>query len=77
MAPRARPGCLRRPRKEPTLKAFIIGVATAIVLAVAVGFVLERYFSLDAEQAFSTPSARVGEENTAAARGWFPSHNDS
>jgi hypothetical protein len=62
-----------RPEHEPkTLKAFVIGLLTAVILAGAAGYVLERYFSLDAEMAFSTSSARVGEESSVEARGWFP-----
>jgi hypothetical protein len=50
------------------MKAFVIGVVLAVVLAVAAGFILEGYFSTDAEVAFSSPSARVGPENTVEHR---------
>jgi hypothetical protein len=50
------------------MKAFVLGVVVAVVLAVASGFVLEGFFSQDAEQAFSSPSARVGPEGTVEAR---------
>jgi hypothetical protein len=55
-------------RKEVAMKAFLVGAVLAVVLAVAAGFVLEGYFSRDAEQAFSSPSARVGPEGTVEAR---------
>lgn len=50
------------------MKAFIVAIVLAVVLAAAAGFVLEGYFSRDAEVAFSTPSARVGHESTVEAR---------
>jgi hypothetical protein len=53
------------------MKAFIVALAAAIVLAVAAGFVLEGYFSTDAEVAFATSGARVGEGSSPEARGWF------
>ncbi len=43
------------------MKAFLLGVIFAVGMAVVSGFVLEGYFSKDADAAFSTPSARVGE----------------
>ncbi len=41
------------------MKSFILGLVAAVVLAAGAGFVLEGYFSQDAAQAFSTPSARI------------------
>lgn len=43
------------------MKAFLIGSALAVLLAVASGFILEGYFAREAEEAFSAPSARVDE----------------
>lgn len=44
------------------MKSFIVGLVAAVVLAAAAGFVLEGYFSQDAEHAFATPTARVDHE---------------
>ncbi len=43
------------------MKAFLIGTALAVALAVASGFVLEGYFAQTAVDRFSAPSARVDE----------------
>lgn len=53
------------------MKAFVVAVVVTAALALAAGAVLEGYLSTDAEAAFATPSARVGHESTAEARGWF------
>jgi hypothetical protein len=50
------------------MRAFLVGALAALVLAVASGFVLEGWFSQDADQKFSSPSARVGSEPSAEAR---------
>ncbi len=43
------------------MKAFGMAVICAVLLAVVAGFVLEGTFSREADRAFSTPSARIGE----------------
>ncbi|MBP2316754.1 hypothetical protein [Azospirillum soli] len=43
------------------MKAFGLAVICAVLLAVVAGFVLEGTFSREADQAYSAPSARVGE----------------
>ena len=43
------------------MKAFGMALIFTVLLAVVAGFVLEGTFSREADQAFSTPSARVGE----------------
>ena len=53
------------------MKAFVVGAVLAVLLAVGASFVLEGYFSREADQAFSSPSARVGPGGTAEERGWF------
>ncbi|UEM04875.1 hypothetical protein JL101_005415 [Skermanella rosea] len=50
------------------MKMFILGALTAIVIAAGVGIVLSNYLTNPAYDAFSTPSARVGEESTADHR---------
>jgi hypothetical protein len=41
------------------VKSFILGLVAAVVLAAGAGFVLEGYFSQEAEQAFATSSTRI------------------
>lgn len=43
------------------MKAFGLAVIVAVLLAVVASVVLEGMFAREADQAFSTPSARVGE----------------
>jgi len=43
------------------MKAFGMALIFTVLLAVVAGFVLEGTFSREADQVFSTPSARVGE----------------
>lgn len=50
------------------MKAFAIGTALAVVIAIIAGIVLEGFLSRDAYLAFSSPGARVGHENSAEAR---------
>jgi hypothetical protein len=50
------------------MRAFLVGAVAAALLAIGSGFVLERYFSEDAEARFSSPSARVGPEGSVEAR---------
>ncbi|UEM22209.1 hypothetical protein JL100_005510 [Skermanella mucosa] len=50
------------------MKMFILGTLTAIVIATGVGIVLSNYLTNPAYDAFSTPSARVGEDSTAEHR---------
>lgn len=50
------------------MKAFILGLVAAVVLAVAGGFLLEGYFARDAETAFSSPTTRLGAAPTVEAR---------
>jgi hypothetical protein len=52
------------------VKAFIVGTVTAIVIAVAAGFVLENSFSRDTEATLAAPSVRIGPESSAQYRGW-------
>lgn len=48
------------------MKAFLVAVVLAIALAIGSSYVLESYFSRDAVQAFSAPSARVVEPATSS-----------
>ncbi|HEX8374003.1 MAG TPA: hypothetical protein VF606_02375 [Geminicoccaceae bacterium] len=50
------------------MKSFIVGLIGAVVLAVASGFVLEGYFSQEAEDQFKTSYARVGPGSTFEER---------
>jgi uncharacterized membrane protein YraQ (UPF0718 family) len=50
------------------MKAFLLGVAFAVALAVVAGYVLEGFFSREADAAFSRPSARVGEAESIEHR---------
>ena len=50
------------------MKSFIVGLIGAVILAVASGFVLEGYFSQEAEDQFKTSYARVGPGSTFEER---------
>jgi len=50
------------------MKMFLLGALTAIVIAVAAGILLPIFLGKPAYDAFSTTSARVGEESTAEHR---------
>jgi hypothetical protein len=50
------------------MKMFLLGALTAIVIAVAAGILMPTFLGEPAYDAFSTPSARVGEESTAEHR---------
>ena len=50
------------------MRAFIVGLVCAAGLAAAAGFVLEGYFSQEAEHSFATPFARVGPGGTFEER---------
>ena len=50
------------------MKMFLLGALTAIVIAVAAGILLPTFLGKPAYDAFSTTSARVGEESTAEHR---------
>jgi hypothetical protein len=50
------------------MRAFLLGALAALLLAGASGFVLEGWFSEDADARFASPSARVGSEPSAEAR---------
>lgn len=52
------------------MKAFILSTVFAIALAVGAGMVLPNYASRNAADAFSTASARVSPDGSAAERGW-------
>ena len=54
------------------MKAFVVGVAVAIVLAVGASYVLEGYVSEPASQAFAMPHVRVGHEVTVEGRHYSP-----
>jgi hypothetical protein len=54
------------------MKAFVVAVVLAVLLALGSGYVLEAYFSQEADQKFAAPSARVGPGGTPEERGWFP-----
>ena len=54
------------------MKAFVVAAVLAVLLAVGAGYVLEDYFSQEADQKFASPSARVGPGGTPEERGWFP-----
>ena len=54
------------------MKAFVVGVVVAIVLAVGASYVLEGYLSENVEVAFAQPHVRVSHEVTVAARGFSP-----
>jgi hypothetical protein len=54
------------------MKAFVVAAMLAVLLAVSAGFVLEHYFSREADQAFASPTTRVGPGGTPEERGWFP-----
>ena len=54
------------------MKAFVVAALLAVLLAVGASFVLEGYFSQEADQKFASPSARVGPGGTPEERGWFP-----
>ena len=50
------------------MKMFLLGALTAIVIAVAAGILFPTFLGKPAYDAFSTSSARVGEESTAEHR---------
>ncbi|HYG91120.1 MAG TPA: hypothetical protein VD978_33255 [Azospirillum sp.] len=50
------------------MKAFILSVLTAVVLAAAAGFVLDSTFSRSADETFATPYTRVGESGAIGTR---------
>jgi hypothetical protein len=54
------------------MKAFVVGVVVAVVLAVGASYVLEGYLSENAEVAFAAPDVRVGHEATVAGRRFSP-----
>lgn len=58
------------------MKAFGIAVIVAVVLAVGASIVLQGSFSRMAENAFSTPSARIGKENTVEYRNFMGPPNE-
>jgi len=53
-----------------SMKAFATGAIVSALLAVLAGVILQSYASRSADEAFSSPSARVGAEATPAARDW-------
>lgn len=52
------------------MKAFLAALACFVILAAGTALFTLDEFSLSATEAFSTPSARVGEDGTAEHRGW-------
>ena len=52
------------------MKMFLLGALTAIVIAVAAGILLPTFLGKPAYDAFSTTSARVGEEFDGRAPLW-------
>jgi hypothetical protein len=52
------------------MKAFLSALVLTAGLAAITGFFAPREMGLTADQAFKSEGARVGEEGTAAARGW-------
>lgn len=50
------------------MKAFILAILFLAVVATGAGFVLEGYFSREADQALALPSARPGHEASVEAR---------
>ncbi|WP_448207424.1 hypothetical protein [Azospirillum sp. sgz302134] len=53
------------------MKAFGLALLFAVLLAIVSSFVLEGLMARRADQAFSTASARVGEENTVVHRNFM------
>ncbi|MCW2244240.1 hypothetical protein [Azospirillum canadense] len=58
------------------MKAFGIAVIFAVVLAIGASVVLQGGFSRMAENAFATPSARIGKENTVEYRDFMGPPNE-
>ncbi|WP_207479680.1 hypothetical protein [Arenibaculum pallidiluteum] len=52
------------------MKAFLLGVAFSVGLAVLSGFAMQDLFSRPADETFASPSVRVGDDGSIAARGF-------
>lgn len=52
------------------MKAFLAALVAFVGLAALTGFLAPRGMGLTASEAYSTVGARVGEDGTAAHRGW-------
>ena len=50
------------------MKAFLLGVAFAVGLAVLSGFAMQDLLSRPADETFASPSVRVGDDGSIAER---------
>jgi hypothetical protein len=50
------------------MKAFLLGVAFAVGMAVVSGFVLEDFLAREADASFAAPSVRLGENGSLEHR---------